>query len=113
MGEMAAYYRACDTAFVGGSLLPYGGQNLIEACAAGVPVLIGPYTYNFAQVADSAVAAGAALRVNGAEEVIRLARSILHDAGLRERMGKAGVAFCAAHRGATERTLAICERLLE
>ena len=112
MGEMAAYYRACDVAFVGGSLLTYGGQNLIEACAAGVPVLIGPHTYNFAQAAESAVAAGAALRVSSAEEVIRLARSILQDAGLRERMGKAGVAFCAAHRGATERTLAICERLL-
>src|SRR6202795_4051790 len=56
MGEMAAYYRACDTAFVGGSLLAYGGQNLIEACAAGVPVLVGPYTYNFAQAAESAVA---------------------------------------------------------
>src|SRR6266853_1520368 len=112
MGEMTAYYRACDLAFVGGSLLSYGGQNLIEACAAGVPVLIGPYTYNFAQAAESAVAAGAAVRVNTAEEVIRVARSILQDAGLRERMGKAGVAFCAAHRGATERTLAICERLL-
>jgi len=112
MGEMAAYYRACDVAFVGGSLLAYGGQNLIEACAAGVPVLIGPHTYNFAQAAESAVAAGAAVRVNGAEEVMQLARSILQDAGLRERMGKAGVAFCAAHRGATERTLAICERLL-
>jgi 3-deoxy-D-manno-octulosonic-acid transferase len=113
MGEMAAYYRACDVAFVGGSLLAYGGQNLIEACAAGVPVLIGPYTYNFAQAAESAVAAGAAARVNGAGEAIRLARSILQDAGLRERMGKAGVAFCAAHRGATERTLAISKRLLE
>jgi len=112
MGEMAAYYRACDLAFVGGSLLSYGGQNLIEACAAGVPVLIGPYTYNFAQAAESALAAGAAVRVNSAEDVIRLARSILQDAGLRERMGKAGVAFCAAHRGATARTLAICERLL-
>jgi 3-deoxy-D-manno-octulosonic-acid transferase len=113
MGEMAAYYRACDVAFVGGSLLAYGGQNLIEACAAGVPVLIGPYTYNFAQAAESAIAAGAAVRVNGAGEVMQLARSILQDAGLRERMGKAGVAFCAAHRGATERTLAICKRLLE
>jgi len=112
MGEMAAYYRACDVAFVGGSLLAYGGQNLIEACAAGVPVLIGPYTHNFAEAAEGAVAAGAAVRVNGAEEVIRLARSILQDAGLRERMGKAGLAFCAAHRGAAERTLAICERLL-
>jgi 3-deoxy-D-manno-octulosonic-acid transferase len=113
MGEMTAYYRASDAAFVGGSLLAYGGQNLIEACAAGVPVLIGPYTYNFSQAAESAVAAGAAVRVTRAEEVIRLARSILQDAGLRERMGKAGVAFCAAHRGATGRTLAICERLLE
>jgi 3-deoxy-D-manno-octulosonic-acid transferase len=112
MGEMAAYYRACDVAFVGGSLLAYGGQNLIEACAAGVPVLVGPYTYNFAQAAESAVAAGAALRVERAEEVVRRARSLLGDPGLRGRMGGAGIAFCATHRGATERTLAVCERLL-
>jgi 3-deoxy-D-manno-octulosonic-acid transferase len=112
MGEMAAYYRACDVAFVGGSLLAYGGQNLIEACAAGVPVLVGPYTYNFAQAAESAVAAGAALRVTGAEDALRQASSLLFDAGLRERMGRAGIAFCATHRGATQRTLALCERLL-
>jgi len=113
MGEMAAYYRACDAALVGGSLLAYGGQNLIEACAAGVPVLVGPYTYNFAHAAESAVAEGAALRVADAEEAIRLARSLLQNRALRERMGRAGVAFCAAHRGATDRTLAICERLLD
>ena len=112
MGEMAAYYRASEAAFVGGSLLPYGGQNLIEACAAGVPVLIGPYTYNFAQAAESAVAAGAALRISGAEDAVRQVRPLLGDPGLRERMGKAGIAFCATHRGATQRTLAICERLL-
>jgi 3-deoxy-D-manno-octulosonic-acid transferase len=113
MGEMDAYYRACDAAFVGGSLLAYGGQNLIEACAAGVPVLIGPHTYNFAQAAESAIAAGAAVRVKDAGETIRVARSFLQDRGLRERMGSAGIAFCAAHRGAAERTLAICERLIE
>jgi len=113
MGEMAAYYRACDAALVGGSLLAYGGQNLIEACAVGVPVLIGPYTYNFSQAADSAIAAGAAVRVNDAAEAIRVARSLLQDRGLRERMGKAGVGFCSTHRGATERTLAICERLID
>lgn len=112
MGEMAAYYRACDVAFVGGSLLPYGGQNLIEACAAGVPVLIGPYTYNFSQAAESAVVAGAALRVETADDVVREARSLLGNAGRRERLGKAGIAFCATHRGATQRTLAVCERLL-
>jgi 3-deoxy-D-manno-octulosonic-acid transferase len=112
MGEMAAYYRACDVAFVGGSLLAYGGQNLIEACAAGVPVLFGPYTYNFAQAADSAVAAGAALRVADAQDAVRRAGTLFSDRALRERMGKAGIAFCATHRGATERTLAVCERLL-
>lgn len=112
MGEMAAYYRASDVAFVGGSLLAYGGQNLIEACASGVPVLVGPHTYNFAQAAASAIAAGAALRVDGAGEMVQRARSLLDDPGLRERMGKAGTAFCATHRGATERTLAVCERLI-
>lgn len=112
MGEMAAYYRACDVAFIGGSLLAYGGQNLIEACAAGSPVLIGPYTYNFAQAAESAIAAGAARRVGDAEELIRQARTLLQDATLREQMGRSGVAFCAGHRGASKRTLAICERLL-
>jgi 3-deoxy-D-manno-octulosonic-acid transferase len=112
MGEMAAYYRACDVAFVGGSLIAYGGQNLIEACAAGVPVLIGPYTYNFAEASNSAIAAGAALRVNSAEEGIREARSLLSNPGLRERMGRAGISFCATHRGAAQRTLAVCERLL-
>jgi 3-deoxy-D-manno-octulosonic-acid transferase len=112
MGEMAAYYLACDAAFIGGSLLAYGGQNLIEACASGAPALIGPYTYNFTQAAESAVAAGAALRVRDAGDAVRQARSLLQDAALRERMGKAGIEFCAVHRGATERTLAVCERLL-
>ena len=112
MGEMGAYYRACHVAFIGGSLIDYGGQNLIEACAAGVPVLIGPHTFNFAQAADSAVAAGAALRVDRAEDVVQQARRLLADADLRARMGKAGIDFCAGHRGATQRTLAICERLL-
>ena len=112
MGEMAAYYRACDVAFIGGSLMAYGGQNLIEACAAGVPVLFGPYTYNFTQAAEDAIVAGAALRVRDADEVMSKALSLLRDPGLRDRMGKAGIAFCATHRGATQRTLALCERLL-
>jgi 3-deoxy-D-manno-octulosonic-acid transferase len=47
MGEMFAYYAACDCAFIGGSLLPLGGQNLIEACALGKPVLVGEHTFNF------------------------------------------------------------------
>src|SRR5262249_51497971 len=87
IGEGAAYCRACDVAFIGGSLLEYGGQNLIEACAAGVPVLIGPHTFNFTQAADSAVAAGAALRVDRADDVLLQARKLFADADLRVRMG--------------------------
>ena len=113
LGEMAAYYGAADCAFVGGSLLSLGGQNLIEACAAGVPVLIGPHTFNFAQAAEEAVIAGAALRVVNADALVHEAGRLLRDAALRDKMKQAGSAFCARHRGATARVLAICERLLQ
>ena len=112
LGEMAAYYASCDLALIGGSLLPYGAQNLIEACAAGVPVLVGPSTYNFAQAVAEAVQSGAALPVASAVEVVAEARGLLADEAARKTMSVAGLAFCAAHRGASERTAAMCERLL-
>ena len=105
MGEMFAYYAACDVAFIGGSLLPFGGQNLIEACAAGKPVLFGPHTYNFAEAAEGAIAAGAALRVADADELMRKAQRLLTDAGAAARMGEAGRAFGKAHQGATRRVM--------
>jgi 3-deoxy-D-manno-octulosonic-acid transferase len=71
MGELAAYYAAADLAYVGGSLLPLGGQNLIEAAAAGCPAMIGPHTWNFAEAAEQAVACGAAARVADATELVR------------------------------------------
>jgi 3-deoxy-D-manno-octulosonic-acid transferase len=105
MGEMFAYYAACDVAFIGGSLLPFGAQNLIEACAVGKPVLIGPSNYNFAEATEGAVAAGAAIRVADAAELAREAQTLLLNRGLQERMGRAALAFCAAHRGATARVV--------
>lgn len=113
MGEMPSYYAAADCAFIGGSLMPLGGQNLIEACALGVPVLIGQHTFNFAQAADEAVAAGAAVRVTDAEQLLTEARRLLKDSAARKSMREAGLAFVQAHRGATARTLAICERFLK
>jgi 3-deoxy-D-manno-octulosonic-acid transferase len=112
MGEMTAYYAAADVAFVGGSLLPYGAQNLIEACAMGTPVLIGPSTFNFAQAAAEAIAAGAAIQVADADALVREAARLLGDTGVRKRMGDAGRRFCEAHRGATGRTMAIVGRLM-
>jgi len=105
MGEMFVYYAACDVAFIGGSLAPVGGQNLIEACALGKPVIMGPSNYNFAEAADSAVAAGAAVLVNSATEVMREASRLLADDAAAARVGEASLAFIEAHRGATQRTL--------
>jgi len=107
MGEMFAYYGACDVAFVGGSLLPLGGQNLIEACAVGKPVLIGPSTYNFAEAAELAVQAGAAIQAPDADAVAREAGRLLRDPGAAGRMARAAAAFAAAHRGATDKVMAL------
>ena len=112
MGEMTAYYAAADLAFVGGSLLPFGAQNLIEACAVGAPVAIGPSTFNFAQAVDEAVKAGAAIQVPDADSLVREAARLLADAAARRQMGEAGKRFCAAHRGATERTMVLVAPLV-
>jgi 3-deoxy-D-manno-octulosonic-acid transferase len=112
MGEMAAYYAACDLAFIGGSLLPYGGQNLIEACAAGCPLLFGPHMYNFAEASRLALAAGAAIEVADAVMLAERAERLLSDRATLARMAQAALAFSRAHQGATARNLAICERLL-
>ena len=112
MGEMAAYFGACDVAFVGGSLLPYGGQNFIEACALGVPVLLGPHTYNFAKASEDAVAAGAALTVADAEALVSRVKALLSERESRAAMAAAGRRFSAAHQGATGRLMVVVARLL-
>ena len=112
MGELYAYYAACDVAFVGGSLLPLGGQNLIEPCAVGVPVLIGPHTFNFAQATEQAVAAGAAQRVSDADELLQTAGALLRNGPTRVAMSEAGKTFTTRHRGATKRTMQIVARAL-
>lgn len=113
LGEMAFYYAASDVAVIGGSFQPLGGQNLIEACAAGAPVVIGPSTFNFAEATRLAVASGAAVQMHDAHSALRVARDLLGDAEQRRHMAQAGIALCAAHRGATARHLAACKRVLQ
>lgn len=113
MGEMFAYYRAAQVAMIGGSWLPFGGQNLIEACAVGCPVVVGPHTFNFAQVAEEACRRDAALRAEDAAQGVTAALALLADEPRRGAMGQAGREFVAAHQGATERSLALIEPLLE
>jgi 3-deoxy-D-manno-octulosonic-acid transferase len=105
MGEMFAYYAGCDVAFIGGSLLPLGGQNLLEACAVRCPVVVGPHTFNFEDATRDAIEAGAAIRATDAEDLAKSIQRLLLDANLREAMSAAGKRFTDAHRGATEKTL--------
>jgi 3-deoxy-D-manno-octulosonic-acid transferase len=112
MGEMFAYYAACDCAYIGGSLLPLGGQNLIEACAVGKPVLVGPHTFNFALATEQAVDAGAALRCDDAPAMVAAATGLLQDSVARNRMGQAALAFAGQHRGATARTVELLRQLI-
>ena len=112
MGEMFAYYGACDVAFVGGSLLPLGGQNLIEPAALGKPVLIGPHTFNFELVTQDALVAGGAQRVADAGDLLAQAARLLGDDDARATMGAHALAFANQHRGATARTLELLPALL-
>lgn len=112
MGEMFAYYQAADVAFVGGSLVPTGGQNLIEACVVGTPVLVGPHTFNFADATREAVASGAAARVEDAAGLGAAAARLLADPTVRHGMREAGLAFARAHGGATQRALSLIEAAL-
>nr|WP_306605013.1 lipid IV(A) 3-deoxy-D-manno-octulosonic acid transferase [Azonexus sp.] len=114
MGEMAAYYTMADLAFIGGSLLALGGQNLIEAAACHCPVLVGPHTFNFLRATEDAIAAGAALRVSDPDALIVAVDRLLNAKSRSTKelaaMQQAAIEFATAHRGATRRTLSLIER---
>ena len=102
LGEMALYYGLADVALLGGSFEPLGGQNLIEAAACGCPVVMGPHTFNFAQAAELALAAGAARRVPTLDEGVQAALAWMAEPGRADDAERAR-AFAAAHRGAAAR----------
>jgi 3-deoxy-D-manno-octulosonic-acid transferase len=110
LGELFAYYTASDVAFVGGSLQPLGGQNLIEAASVGRPVLVGPHTFNFEEATQLAIEAGAAIRISDAADLMTHALRLLADEAGRTRMGEAGLAFAARHRGAAARVAGLVPR---
>jgi 3-deoxy-D-manno-octulosonic-acid transferase len=112
MGEMFAYYTACDLAFIGGSLLPTGGQNLIEACACSKPVLLGPHTYNFAEASENAIAQGAAIRVYDAVQIFKTAFDLILDRERLLQMSQAAQRFAESEGGATQRTIDLIGNVL-
>jgi 3-deoxy-D-manno-octulosonic-acid transferase len=113
MGEMAAYFTLADLAFIGGSLLPLGGQNLIEAAACDCPVVVGPHTFNFKQATEDAIAAGAALRVDSPEMLGATVNRIFGQKMKLAEMRTAAGLFARAHQGAAGRMLALIARWMD
>ena len=112
MGELTAFYAASDAAFVGGSLVPVGGHNLLEPASLGVPVITGPHTQNGPEIARLLIEEGGALEVGDAPALGAAIGHLLADPALRERMGAGARRVVEAHRGSVGRLLALIEPLL-
>jgi 3-deoxy-D-manno-octulosonic-acid transferase len=113
MGEMYAYYASADLCLIGGSLLPYGGQNLIEAMRLSKPVLLGAHTYNFEHASNEAATKGAALRVNSTQEISAALLTLMNQPDRLNEMGTKGLSLCEASLGATAKTQKLIATILE
>jgi 3-deoxy-D-manno-octulosonic-acid transferase len=112
LGELLLFYAAADVAFVGGSLVPVGGHNVLEPALLGLPVVFGPHIVNFAEASRQLLEAQAAWQVANAGELAATVRRLLTDAALRQAAGRRSMAMVAANRGALEKLLGIIEDLL-
>lgn len=112
MGELLRFYGVCDVAFVGGSLAPVGGHNMIEPAAWGVPVVCGPHLHNFSTVASLMQEAGGLVVVNDAAELATQVSAWLRDEALRDDAGARGRAVAEQNSGALARTVEEVEALM-
>src|SRR6266508_3724359 len=112
VGELAECYRLADVVFVGGSLVPTGGHNMLEPALRHKPVLFGPYTSNFRESAELLQAAGGAIEVKEGYGLESETARLLASAELRMRMGEAGFAAVVSRQGAVKETLDLIERFL-
>ena len=112
MGEMVAYYSLADMAVIGGTLLPFGGQNLIEAAACGTPLIIGPHTYNFSAAADAATEIGAATRIDTVtpETLAHALHALIDNPTQHQAATEAAARFVSSATGATDKLLALIAR---
>ena len=112
IGELAQVYQLATVAFVGGSLVPTGGHNILEPAVYGRPVVFGPSMTNFAEIAEMFLASGAAVQVHSEHELEETLITLMGDSVRRAAIGAAARALVDANRGATERTLDLLLRLL-
>jgi len=111
MGELPLLYAACAVAFVGGTLVPVGGHNLMEPAAVGVPIIVGPQVFEWAEITRQLIVAGAVRQVNNANELATELKLLLANQTLRDEMGRCGKLFVEQNRGALARLLEIIARI--
>jgi 3-deoxy-D-manno-octulosonic-acid transferase len=112
VGELATIYAVGSISFIGGSLVPKGGHNLLEPALYGCPVLFGPHMENFMEASAYFVEQGAAIQVSDVADLTRQLTRLLRDPVAREQMGCAAKAALAAHQGACERTMTLLEQFV-
>jgi 3-deoxy-D-manno-octulosonic-acid transferase len=103
MGELKMLYAAADVAFVGGSMVPIGGHNLLEAAAIGIPVLFGPYMANFKEIANKVLGQNAAIQCHDREAIVKVVETLYSDVDYRNVLIDNGKVFVKANRGAIEK----------
>jgi 3-deoxy-D-manno-octulosonic-acid transferase len=113
VGELNLFYASADVAFVGGSLVPIGGHNLLEPAALGLPVLTGPFQFNNKEVVQQLLERGAAREVTDANRLAAELEGLLADSVERQRMGAIGREIIAANRGSVSRLLKLMEPSLQ
>jgi 3-deoxy-D-manno-octulosonic-acid transferase len=112
LGELMGFYACADIAFVGGSLQPIGGHNLLEPAAVGVPSIIGPYTSNFLDISKLLIEVGAAIRIQNGDELADCVIEHLHDLARTRQKGLAGKLRIEKERGALSKTLKVIDDVL-
>jgi 3-deoxy-D-manno-octulosonic-acid transferase len=112
MGELQRLYAAADVAYIGGSLVPHGGQNLLEACAVHVPVVFGPHMFHFEEISAMALERGAARQVFDVAGLVAALALYFEQPDLRRAAGDAAYTLVTDNRGALQRTLRLVESAL-
>jgi len=112
LGELLSFYSAANVAFVGGSLVPVGGHNLLEPAALNRPIIVGPHTFNAADIAENFLASGAAVQVESATQLGDVVLDLLTNAARRDQMIARAHELLQANQGALARLLALIEKLL-
>jgi 3-deoxy-D-manno-octulosonic-acid transferase len=112
MGELTLFLGASDIAFIGGSLVPHGGHNILEATAQGVAVLFGPHMFNFNEISELYLQHQAAVQIDSVEALAEQVTKWLSDASERSRVGEAGRELVENNRGALDRLTRLVDRLL-